>query len=128
LIPANTFGSGDVFQVRTRVSKSGAGSANIRTAFNTTPSLIGINYITATAPVTSSPNLSERTLSINGSTTSYYNSGTVGWGSGSGETGLATISSTTLIDWTVDQYFIITAQMTAGDAFTHVFTTIIPQN
>ena len=128
LIPANTFGSGDVFQVRTRVSKSGVGSANIRTAFNTAPSLLGINYITATASVTSSPNLSERTLSINGSTTSYYSSGTVGWGSGSGETGLATISSTTLIDWTVDQYFIITAQMTAGDAFTHIFTTIIPQN
>jgi len=128
LIPANTFGSGDVFQVRTRVSKSGSGSANIRTAFNTAPSLIGINYITLVAGVTSSPNLSERTLSINGSTTSYYNSAVSGWGSTSGETGLAPISSTTLIDWTLDQYFIITAQMTAGDAFTHVFTTIIPQN
>lgn len=131
LIPANTFGSGDVFQLRTRETRTGTGSSNLRLAFNTSASLSGSpNYITALTPFTSTviPNLSERTISINGTTSSYYNSGANGWGAAGSENGTATVSSTTLIDWTVDQYLIVVAQAAAGDTITHVFTTIIPQN
>jgi hypothetical protein len=130
LIPANTFGSGDVFQLRTRETRTGTGSSNLRIGFNTSASLVGINYITALTSFTSTiiPNLSERTISINSTTSSFYNSAANGWGAAGSENGTGVVSSTTLIDWTVDQYLIIAAQAGAGDTITHVFTTIIPQN
>jgi hypothetical protein len=129
LIPANTFGSGDVFQIRARLNKSGGGSSTLRVGFNTTnANLTGITYVTAQVSVTSSPNLGERTFSIDGTTTSYQSSTLGFWGAGGSETQIAAISSSTAIDWTVDQYFIIAGQMASGDVFTQVFITIIPQN
>jgi hypothetical protein len=133
-IPANTFASGSVFQIRTRLSHTGTGTTStLRMGFNTTnANLIGIQYFVASTTLGSGvqPGLNERTISIEGTTTSYHLSSDSGWGglTNTEITFQKAVSSTTTIDWTVDQYFIIAASTAAGDTLVNNFTTIIPQN
>ena len=135
LIPANTFGSGSVFKILTRISKSGAGtSSTLRIGFNTTnANLTGIVWISIATTFGSGavPGLNVRHISIESTSTSFFPSGSAAW---SGTTSSDIVfnpaggnpSTVTTIDWTVNQYFIVAASTAATDTFTNNFISISP--
>ena len=132
LIPANTFASGDIFKIIHRGTKTGTGNSSIRWGFNTANNLTGINYITAAVNITGQPGTASRHISILTSgattTTSFFNSGLGNYATNQSNDIIQNhvTSTSTAIDWTVDQYFILAASTVAGDAFTNVFLSISP--
>ena len=134
LIPANTFTSGSIFKIVHRATKTGAGNSALRIAFNTTNSVVtgSIQYITASANITGQPGTVARHVSIyttgGTTTTSFFNSGVSAWQTANSNDiqGNTVTSTNTSIDWSVDQYCIITASTAAGDTFTNVFLSVSP--
>jgi hypothetical protein len=134
LIPANTFSSGSVFKVIHRATKTGGGNSALRLGFNTTNSIVtgSIQYITASTTVTGQPGTIARHVSIyttgGTTTTSFFNSGLAAYASANSNDiqGNTVTSTNTSIDWSVDQYCIITASTAVTDSFTNVFLSVSP--
>jgi hypothetical protein len=132
LIPANTFKTGNVFKIIHRGIKTGAGNSSIRWGFNTANNLTGIQYITASVNITGTPGTSSRHISIFTSgattTTSFFNAGLGAYTTNQSNDIVQNhaVSTSTTIDWTVDQYFILAASTAVSDVFTNVFLSISP--
>jgi len=132
LIPANTFKTGNVFKIIHRAIKTGAGNSSIRWGFNTANNLTGIQYITLAGNISGTPGTSSRHISIFTSgattTTSFFNAGAAAYTTNQSNDIIQNhaVSTSTTIDWTVDQYFILAASTAATDVFTNVFLSISP--
>ena len=130
LIPANTFGSGDVFRIVSRsrrLTPSGA-NTNIRIVLNTTNSpTAGSPTIIATGILGSNamPGSIARTISINGTETALAQSA-IGTASNDDEAFTITFSQVTNIDWTVNQYVILAGTAATGESQVPLSLTITP--
>jgi hypothetical protein len=130
-IPANTFGSGSIFRILQRtIRPTSATAATIRLGFNTAISTSGANMVwlssaASTINAGAFTGTTQRHISIEGTTTSYYLGG---WGSASNDDVIFAYnpSQTTAIDWTVTQYLIIGASTGASDSMQNIFTSISP--
>lgn len=134
LIPANTFGSGDIFRIVQRTFRPAGttGAATIRMGFNTANSTSGAGMVWLVGSASSIsagtyPGTTQRHISIDGTTTTFAN---VGWGSASNDDiffATNAYGQTTAIDWTINQYLIIGASTSSGaDSLTSYFLSVSP--
>jgi hypothetical protein len=130
-IPANTFGNGSIFRILQRTLRPTSGTAaTIRLGFNTAISTSGANMVwlssaASTINAGAFTGTTQRHISIEGTTTSYY---LAGWGSASNDDVIFAYNpaQTAAIDWTVTQYLIIGASTGASDTMQNIFTSITP--
>jgi hypothetical protein len=117
LIPANSVSVGDIVEFRTRVRKVGAaGSMVQRTYIGVNNSLTAANLIaTSTNPgSTLLTNQMTRTLVVKSATQSEVIPTTTALGSDDGAASI--VVSIVNIDWTIDQYFVVSIQnASSGD-------------
>ena len=134
LIPANTFGSGDIFRIvqRTFRPASTPGAATMRMGFNTANSTSGAGMVWLVGSASSIsaatfPGTIQRHISIDGTTTTFSS---LGWGTATNDDiafATSSYSQTTAIDWTVNQYLIIGASTGSGvDSLTSYFLSVSP--
>lgn len=104
LIPANTYGAGDVIEVMTRVFSviTKASPSSMYIYLNTTPDLLGTPIQVGIVTATQRTLQMERTLAIKGTTTRVPSSG-VSAGQDFALSGTATLLT---INWTINQYFV----------------------
>jgi hypothetical protein len=104
LIPANTYGAGDVVEVMTRVftTITKITPSSMYIYLNTTPDLFGSPIQVGIVTATQRTLQMERTLAIKGATTRVPSSG-VSAGQDFALSGTATLLT---IDWTINQYFV----------------------
>jgi len=123
LIPANTVAVGDVITLRTRVCKTGtAGLLSVRAYVNTSAAIGGANVAISSNANTTRFSQMVRQLAVKSSTN------TEGFAIGGSftddaQTGTVVVSSN--INWTVDQYLVISVQNTSAadstiSSFIHV--------
>jgi hypothetical protein len=130
LIPANTFGSGDVFRIVSRsqrLTPTGT-TTNIRIVINTTNSpTSGSPTILANGTLGSGalPGSIAKTLSINGTTTTIPTTA-IGTANNDDEAFGISFSEITTIDWTVAQYIILAGTATTGESQKPASLTITP--
>ena len=130
LIPANTFGVGDIFRIvsrSARLTPQGA-NTNIRIVINSTNSpTAGSPTIIATGILGSSalPGSIARTLSIPGSNTIIPNTN-IGTTLNDDEAFGISFSSITSINWAVDQYVILAGTAASGESQVPYSLTINP--
>ena len=129
-VPANTFGSGSVFRIRSRsrrLTPAGA-STNIRIVINATNSpTAGSPTILASGTLGTSaqPGTIARTISVDGTTTTIPP--TAIGSSGSNDEAFGTVFSLiTTIDWTVTQYIILAGTAASGESQVPASLTITP--
>jgi hypothetical protein len=130
LIPANTFGSGDVFRIVSRSSRltpQGA-STNIRIVINSqnsptagTPTILASGTLGSGA----APGSIARTLSIVGSDTILPQSG-IGSAANDDEAFSITYSSVNTINWALDQYLILAGTAASGESQVPRSLTVTP--
>lgn len=104
LIPANTYGAGDVVEVMTRVfsTLTKVSPSSMYIYLNTTPDLLGSPIQVGIVTATQRTLQMERTLAIKGTTTRVPSSG-VSAGQDFALSGTTTLLT---IDWTIKQYFV----------------------
>ena len=123
LIPANTVTVGDVITFRNRVKKTGtAGLLSVRAYVNTTAAIGGSNVAISSNANTTRYSQFIRTLAVKTSTNTE-SFPIVGGFTDDAQTGTVVVSSN--IDWTVDQYLVISVQNTSAadstvSSFIHV--------
>jgi hypothetical protein len=130
LIPANTFGSGDVFRIVSRsrrVTPQGS-NTNIRIVLNTTnsptagsPTILASGILGSNA----SPGSIARTLTINGTETALPTTA-IGSATNDDEAFNITYSQVTTIDWTVNQYVILAGTAATGESQVPLSLTVTP--
>lgn len=130
LIPANTFGSGDVFRIvsrSNRVTAQGA-STNIRIVLNTqnsptagTPTILASGTLGTSAV----PGSIARTLSIQGSNT-ILPTPNIGSALNDDEAFGYSFTSVSTINWAVDQYVILAGTAASGESQVPFSLTITP--
>jgi hypothetical protein len=123
LIPANTVTVGDVITFRNRVKKTGtAGLLSVRAYVNTTAAVGGSNVAISSNANTTRFSQMIRTLAVKTSTNTE-SFPIVGGFTDDAQTGTVVVSSN--IDWSVDQYLVISVQNTSAadstvSSFIHV--------
>lgn len=123
LIPANTVAVGDVIIFRNRVKKTGtAGLLSVRAYVNTTAAVGGSNVAISSNANTARYSQMTRSLAVKTSTNTE-SFPIVGGFTDDAQTGTVVVSSN--IDWTVDQYLVISVQNTSAadstiSSFIHV--------
>jgi hypothetical protein len=123
LIPANSVAVGDVITFRNRVRKTGtAGLLSVRAYVNTSATIGGANVAISSNATTTRVSQMIRTLAVKSSTNteSFPISGIF---TDDTQTGTVVVSSN--IDWTIDQYLVISVQNTSAadstiSSFIHV--------
>lgn len=123
LIPANSVAVGDVITFRNRVRKTGtAGLLSVRAYVNTSATIGGANVAISSNATTTRFSQMVRQLAVKSSTNteSFPISGVY---TDDAQTGTVVVSSN--IDWTVDQYLVISVQNTSAadstiSSFIHV--------
>lgn len=112
LIPANMVAVGDILTIRNRVRKTGtAGLLSVRAYVNTTAAIGGSNVALSSNANTTRFSQMTRTLAVKTSTNteSFPIAGVF---TDDTQTGTVVVSSN--IDWTVDQYLVISVQNTSA--------------
>ena len=123
LIPANTVAVGDVIIFRNRVKKTGVlGLLSVRAYVNTTAAVGGSNVAISSNANTARYSQMTRSLAVKTSTNTE-SFPIVGGFTDDAQTGTVVVSSN--IDWTVDQYLVISVQNTSAadstiSSFIHV--------
>jgi hypothetical protein len=123
LIPANTVAVGDVITFRNRVRKTGtAGLLSVRAYVNTTAVIGGANVAISSNANTSRFSQMVRQLAVK-SSTNTESFPIAGVYTDDAQTGTVVVSSN--IDWTIDQYLVISVQNTSAadstiSSFIHV--------
>jgi len=117
LVPANTFVVGDVPMLTTRIIKgtSGLGTITARVYVNTVANISGSPILLATTPAQIASTRSfatMRNISIESATESIVTSATT---ANSIEEAVTAAAETTMnIDWTIDQYIVVSIQLGSG--------------
>jgi hypothetical protein len=125
-ISANTFETGDIFEIITDLPKTGtAGTSTFRYYFNTSASLSGATLVaTYTNGSTSLGNMMNRILGVKSATVTSGVSATISTVNGFVATTGAVLSAN--INWSVQQYFIVAIQQSnTGDSSNANFVSII---
>jgi hypothetical protein len=123
LIPANTVAVGDILSIRNRVRKTGtAGLLSVRAYINTSAAIGGANVAISSNANTSRFSQMVRQLAVK-SSTNTESFPVAGVFTDDAQTGTVVVSSN--IDWTVDQYLVISVQNTSAadstvSSFIHV--------
>ena len=123
LIPANTVAVGDILSIRNRVRKTGtAGLLSVRAYINTSAAIGGANVAISSNANTSRFSQMVRQLAVK-SSTNTESFPIAGVYTDDAQTGTGVVSSN--IDWTIDQYLVISVQNTSAadstvSSFIHV--------
>lgn len=127
LIPANTFSSGSAFEVTFRFGRNSiTGSCGFKMYLNTSDAVGGVNiaaFVTGVGNITATV---QRLLTIRSATETHHFTTASGIASDFSISGTGLVTSN--INWTVDQYLVVSLTPAAsGQIHTHFSTMITPK-